>query len=218
MRQFWNSMSDAQATVIGAGLTIFAAIVGVVLGAALFGNRVRSLKDALEQTEKDVSDFKTSVNQQLADIEPQIAAVLTLVQKLRTTAQETEIPELAPITNEQAPATRENLKAVWHEIRDKIEEIASAPEIHGRTRAAFSRIARYSYDDIILQLQHRNLLGDHTEKFQEASKMWQNFQRRPENPNQIQFDRMQAIRDIVKNYYPNFEQQKAPPTLTGLIE
>ena len=70
MLEFWNNLTDGQGAVIAACLTIVAAMVGVVFGSILFGGKVRSLETALEQTEAKVSEFRKSVEAQMADVEP----------------------------------------------------------------------------------------------------------------------------------------------------
>lgn len=197
MRTIWLSMNDAQATVIAACLTIIAALIGVLLGSMLFGNRVRNLKTALQKTEDEVKAFGSRIEEQLKDVEPQIAAVLKIVRELRTEAEDLPQSEEAPETHEAAVVTRDNLKAVWHEVRDKIESIASDAAIGGRTRAKYSRFPRYSYEDLIRSMSQDGNLNGHAGLFLEANSIWQNYQRRPALPTQVEFNRLQQIRDEV---------------------
>lgn len=59
---FWNTVSEPQATIIAAALTIIAATVGVVLGSWLFGGRVKDLKGALDHSDQLLQDHKAQVD------------------------------------------------------------------------------------------------------------------------------------------------------------
>lgn len=197
MLEVWNNLSDGQGAVLAALLTIVAALVGVIFGSILFGGKVRSLETALQKTEDNVIKFRESVENQMADVEPQIGAVLAIVRDLQNATEELSSEQEAPATAEHAAPTRENLKAVWHQIRDKIEETASSPLIGGRTRAKYGRIPRYSYEELIRSISRDGYLGTYEAALLEANSIWQNYQRRPENPPQNVFDRLQELRDQI---------------------
>lgn len=133
----------------------------------------------------------------MADVEPQIATVLKIVGDLRNAAEELTPEEKAPATVDFAAPNRENLKAVWHQIRDKIEDTASSPKIDGRTRAKYVRIPRYSYEYLIRSMSQDGHLGTYEAALLEANHIWQTYQRRPENPSQAVFDRLQELRDQI---------------------
>lgn len=201
MEHIWSEVTQPQATIIAAFLTIVAAVLGVLLGSWLFGGRVKSLQSALDKTEAEVGRFKERVDEQLKDLEPQIAAVLKIVREIKIEAQDIAPEEVAPTTAERALPTRKNLKAVWHQIRDKIEQIASDQNIDGRTRARYSRYARYTYEYLIEALASDRHLNGFKPLFLEANSIWQNYQRRPNDPTLDEFNRLQAIRDQVLAFH-----------------
>jgi hypothetical protein len=184
-----------------------------VFGSILFGGKVRSLETALKETEEKVTKFRESVEKQMADVEPQIGAVLAIVRELQNATEELNMGQDAPKTNEHAAPTRDNLKAVWYEIRDKIEATASSSRIGGRTRAKYGRIARYSYEDLIRSMSRDGHVAGYENAMLEANNIWQTYQRRPENPSQEVFDRLQALRDQIAtaNLPSNGEASVAAP-------
>lgn len=193
--EYWNSVTDAQATIIAALLTILAAVLGVLLGAWLFGGRVKSLESALKKTEDRVAEFRKKVEDQLSAIEPQVGSLLKLAQEVRASVDDLDNSQPVPEPDAAAPATRANLKVVWQEIRDVIDSIASDQDVDGRTRARFARIERYSYEDLINALAEKELLGEHRGDFLRANAIWQNYQRRPDDPRQAEFDEIRELRD-----------------------
>ena len=78
----WSTLTDAQATIIAGGMTIAAAVIGVLLGNLLFSGKVTSIQDAID-TSKDRVDghllkFEETLNQireKSADLDLVLAAV-----------------------------------------------------------------------------------------------------------------------------------------------
>ena len=195
--EVWNNLTDGQGAVVAAILTIVAAVIGVIFGSILFGGKVRSLETALNATEENVRKFRETVERQMSDVEPQIATVLALVRDLQNTAEEVSIGRAAPQTMDAMAPTRDNLKAVWHEIRDKIEKTASSSQIGGRTRAKYGRFSRYSYEDLIKSMSRDGYVAGYEGAMLEANSIWQDYQRRSDTPSPEDFHRLQKLRDQI---------------------
>src|SRR6478752_5499836 len=87
---FWANVTDAQATIISAGLTVLAAIVGVALGWWLFSGRVKDLQGALEQSDAlllrhkaEVEDTLHAIATRLGVIDTQFAGIQEALGQLR---------------------------------------------------------------------------------------------------------------------------------------
>ena len=60
--QIWTSLTEAQATIVNGGLTVFAAGFGVLLGWYLFGGKVKNITDAIETSKHLVDDHLGGVD------------------------------------------------------------------------------------------------------------------------------------------------------------
>jgi hypothetical protein len=212
----WNGMTEAQGTVIAAFLTIAAAVVGVLLGAWLFGGRVKSLEEAVQQTERLLQAHKAEVEATLGGLRrtltetaqgiDQLEATLAELRQTLTTTVEgigqlrgavSEIPTSGvPVPEEQAGewVRWEQLRDDWNSVRDELERRAADPVIDGRTRAKYGRIDRRKYYELIDALDaDRNLAGQ-GRYFRQANELWQQFKNGRRIPSQAVLAQMRELK------------------------
>lgn len=193
MIEFWSEMTEAQATVLAAGLTVVAAIVGVMLGYVLFGGKVATLQQAVKESEDAIEGFRATVDANLRDVAPQMEALMDVVGQLRREVQENAGGDSGEELPADAAPTRDNLKQVWHDVRDVIDDTASDRVIDGRTRARYARIPRYSYRELIDTLDSDGRIAGHAHQMRRANEIWQNYQRRPEQPSLEEFAELRRL-------------------------
>ncbi|MHA6687710.1 hypothetical protein [Mesorhizobium sp. A556] len=197
----WASVTEPQAIIISAVLTIVAAVVGVLLGAKLFGNRVRDLNTALAASNKLVVDHKTKVDTSLADIRSTLLNFESLLSattsnlgilkgSLEDIADKTEVKGDTPAKE----ATREQLRDDWDAIRGQIETLAAAQTIDGRTRARYARMDRRKYADLVETLAREKQLGDRPEDFEKAAAIWAKYRNGRSQPSKSDVATMADLR------------------------
>ncbi|WP_156382233.1 MULTISPECIES: hypothetical protein [unclassified Aureimonas] len=187
MTEIWNGISEAQATIIAALITVLAAVVGVWLGSVLFAGRVRSLEDAIEKAEALLQAHQSSVDAKLIAIaarfesfDAMVSAMLQQVNTLGSAFNDLEASrtaaqlQLDPQTTEEIDS-RESLKSNWIKIRDRVEEIASSPDIDGRRRARYGRIDRRMFYNLLDALTHDGYLGRDGDEYHEALELWHRY-------------------------------------------
>lgn len=204
----WQNLTEAQATIIAACITVLAAIVGVSLGARLFGNRVRDLQSALDTSATLVNDHASKVENALESIRSRLESVET---QARTTTESLgqvrgSIGDLSAsttnATSDVALDARETLKTAWDGIRDTLESIAVDPNIDGRTRAKYARIDRRNYHWLVDSLDWDGMLGSAGDKFREAVDIWHKYRPNKKAPTEGDVSRAVALRDQLKPLAP----------------
>lgn len=177
--EFWNSLTDAQATVLASLITITAALLGVVLGSVLFGGRVNTLERSLSRAEELLEKHRIAVTATLADIQQKLitldeqaaANISTSNQILGNVIELPESGQVDGTTEEQRDQSAE-LRAKWNAVRDELESEAANLEIDGRTRAKYSRIDRRSYPDLIAAMKADGLLRGTADLYSRAVAIW----------------------------------------------
>lgn len=187
-------MTEAQATVIAAALTIMAAVIGVWLGARLFGGRVKSLEEAVQHTEIILTAHKDQVEVTLKELRQTLTTTVEGIGQLRGAVS--DIPTAATVAQNEGGdwAGWERMRDDWSEIRDELERIAADPTIDGRTRAKYGRIDRRQYWRLIEALDGDRLLGALGQGFAEANTLWQRYKSGRRIPDQAATREMEELR------------------------
>lgn len=190
---FWTTLTEAQATVIAAVLTIVAAILGVLLGSWLFGGRVKDLESGVSAAKTILETHKAEVEQTLSEIRSEMASLLETFGQVRGT--------LADQTSEQddvpPPPAWEDIRSAWEAVRDQLERLAVNPSIDGRTRAKYARIDRRSYYDLIDSMANDdNIAGDPAD-FREAYTLWMRYRNNRRDIAPGDLNELRNIRDRV---------------------
>lgn len=211
MYHAWQAMTEAQGLVINGLLTLLAAIGGVLLGATMFGGRVRDLKSAIAESQAAVNshianmdDTLKVVKEKAHNLDGLLGALSSQVGRIEANQAEAEqglFDEDAADQNEIEDAgapTREAIFALWHQARDRLEALANNPEIDGRTRAKYFRIDRRSYDPFISALQRDEILTEAAaDAARAAYKLRNGFRRRQSPPTVEEYARMRALVDAI---------------------
>jgi hypothetical protein len=137
------------------------------------------------------------MEQTLTSLDLQAASTLEGIGKIRSSQNdEQSLPE-----KEILPQGQSDLKQVlgddWAAIRDKLEELAADPETDGRTRAAYARIDRRNYNDLISAMSKTNPGWPEWKSFREAADLWYRYRPRKNSLSPADLQAMSAIRKRV---------------------
>ena len=214
MVEFWSELTDAQASLLSTALLILAGGIGVLLSSTLFGGKVKNLETALKATEDRINSalgesankveaLNNQLNEKLSSVDVQFSAALEALAQLRNSL--TNIQESA---EEQADTLRSQLKTHWYAIQTALEEIASDPKIHGKTRARYSKIPRYDMGVLLKTLVDDRNIDDRANDFKEAIHLW--TWHRNGKPPLPQGD-VEKMRDLAMKLVPSYR----PPATSG---
>lgn len=195
MGQIWLNITEGQATVVAALLTIIAAIAGVWLGAKLFEGKVKNLQEAIDASETRIRDYVEKVDLTLGSAMEGIAQLRGDVGELRSPGEE-KAEKLGDL-----PAW-EKLRDDWNAIRDELEKRAADPEIDGRTRAKYARIDRRKYYDLIDWLEWDENLGADASEFKTAHGIWQQYRSGRKIPDAATLQLMHGLRQRLARSAP----------------
>ena len=174
---WWATLSDAQATILAAIITILGAAGGVLLGWKLFSGRVTNFESAMEAVEVRLVSTLGSLSERIGALEEEASANTASLGSLRADAGEQLAATNLPEETAEEVNWREVIKADWIVVRDRLESIAADPLIDGRTRAKYARLARRNYAELINSLAGDGRLGPFAQAFADANALWQQFQR-----------------------------------------
>jgi len=182
---YWlTTLSQPQATLGSSAITVVGALVAVLLGWKLFSAKVRDMRSALSETDALLKAHQSSVEKTLGSIQEKIGGLAASTGQLRAEVSDSQAAGVAeeqetshdagnlPDPNDTEVGDFENLVENWVRIRDHLENIASDPDIDGRTAAKYSRIDRRRYLDLVASLNNDRQLGEKGELFLEAANIW----------------------------------------------
>lgn len=209
----WTTITEGQGAVLNGLLTLISAVAGVLLGAVLFGNRVRDIETAIERSKETVElhftkteDTLAKVRDMAAELEAVVAALPAQLNRLEIAVEQqgdTSLDDASGIDLTDDPSTdeldpRANIRRDWARIRDHLEALATDPKIDGRTRAKYMRIDRRSYGDFIEALEHDDTItGSAARLAREAYSLRNSFKRRHAPPTTDELTRMQSLADQI---------------------
>jgi len=210
LENYWTSLTEAQASLLSTLVIVLAGGLGVLLSAVLFGGRVKNLEDALAKTEGElakvlqsssdrVDAFNAQLTEKLATVDEQFSATLDALGQLRN-----GVASLQDEAEKNADSLRDQLSAHWYAIASSLEEIASNPKIHGRTRARYSKIPRRTLNELHgTLLAEGQIPADKASEFKSALDLWSWHRNGKPTLTQQEVDRMKewAIR-LAPNYRP----------------
>lgn len=217
--EFWAAVTPPQATIISGGLTLLAAVGGIILGWWLFSGRVKDLKGALDASDKLLASHSASVATALTDITERVANITERVTGLDTqftttleslgqlrgnvsdlqsvAASTAETTGASPAVPRDPPVTSEKLRDDWDAIRDRLEQRAANPAVDGRRRAKYARIDRRRYLDLIDALAEDDALGHEATDYREATKVWQKYRNGRSSPIPEDAAKMSNLRQLL---------------------
>ena len=195
--------SPGQGSALSGFFTATGAIGAIVLAQHFFKSRITNLQGAIEKTELVVQQFQASMAEKLAAIDRDVGSLNQALSGVQTAVSQTQaaIHENSQIDDEEAPVAqqgnasfKEKLSQTWHELIEHIEQVASSPNIDGRTRAKYARIDRRSYYDLFGSLSDDGRLNGLQPQADEAAQLWYANRRRNVVPSE-DVDRMTQLRD-----------------------
>ena len=204
LEDYWINLTEAQASLLSTAVLIVAGGFGVILGAMLFGGRVKNLKSALEASNEVIQKHQDEAKAQLKVMEEQMSATLGAVSQLRSSVFDLRTDVEDKVTDE-AGKMRQAFKNHWYAIRDELQRRAANPNIHGRTRA---RYASYSNNEIaaLIEVMQKDgfLQSSQANAFNDAHGLW--TWHRNGKPNMTQAD-VQKMRELAIDLVPNYRSE-----------
>ena len=192
--------------IVSGGLTLLAAVFGVVIGWWLFSGRVKDLKGALDESDRLLTAHRTSVEKALIDINEKVTGIneqfTTTVESLGQLRGKVSDLESASSSIDEAPITEraanpKDLRDDWEAIRDQLEQRAADPSVDGRTRARYARIDRRGYLDLIDALNNDRALGVEAPSYREANIIWQKYRNGRRSPTIDDARKMSSLRQML---------------------
>ncbi len=196
----WDSvaqLTDAQASLLSTLIIVVAGGIGIVLGSWLYGNRVRDLKSALEESRGAVEGHHRALVEKLSIMDSQISATMEAMAQLRS-----GVSDLRDEADEQGNDLRKQLKRHWYAIRDEIQKVAANPNIHGRTRSRYAGFTNNQIDELLNALAADHNLDGRERDFREGSRLW--TWHRNGRP-QLTAEDVKAMRDIAMRSVPGYQ-------------
>ncbi|WP_148292637.1 hypothetical protein [Paracoccus aminophilus] len=203
---FWTNLSEAQGALLNGILTILAAGGGVLLGAKLFGGKVANIQSAIDASKRAVDGHVDNMDHALKLMKEKtealsevLAGLSSQVGRIESNQIESERPDediagAGPEASESESYTKDDISELWSGARDHLEEIASSPEIDGRTRAKYTRIDRRSYERLIDALSHDGFITNGVaDAARQASAMSRSFRRREAPPTRSEIEEMKVL-------------------------
>jgi len=211
----WQTLTAPQATIIASIIAVIGAIFGLLLGWWLLNGRVRDLKTAIDHAGTIIETHRANVDRTLRLVEEQISGLRSTVSELESkivtvgTLLQPIVEGVGKIqgsvsdlqsSNDQEvdvggqPNPQQTLREDWVSIRDKLEEMANDPAVDGRTRAAYARIDRRSYADLINAISKGNGNKPEMAKFREAVALWHKYRTGRSTPPRDDVEKMKKIR------------------------
>ncbi|HUN39076.1 MAG TPA: hypothetical protein VMU81_02170 [Acetobacteraceae bacterium] len=203
----WANLTQAQGTVIGAVITMTAAVGGVILGWLLFSGRVKSLEEALKVSEASVQnhlqDSESRLQEHLrlrqaafdeyASVQKETLSSL-MRQLTQVSGSVADIPTSAssPVSPNQQE-DRDSLRADWTRIRDHLDTIADDAKIDGRTRAKYARVDRRQYGELVTAMDNDHNLDADAALYREAIDLWHKFRNGRSTPSKPEVQKMQEL-------------------------
>jgi hypothetical protein len=124
---YWNTMTDAQASIISQLIFFLAVAWGSLLVPLLFSGQLRSLREAADEAQRTYDGIKRQLEESIADSKRQFSSISRYQQMaLGYFASEGVFSEL---DDEQKKAFVEN---AWHTVEPKVS--AGLKRLHGKTR------------------------------------------------------------------------------------
>lgn len=200
---WWQNLSEAQATVISGILTCLAALGGVLLAWRLFSAKVKDLTGALEESQLLLNDHRDAVattlakiGNQLTAVDAQVSSTLESVGRIGATVGDLDSAQSAPEATARELDRRDQLRTLWFEIRDHLEALAARADIDGRTRAKYGRIDRRSYGSLIDAMEWDGNLPSGA-SFRNAVALWHRFRNGRNTPTAQEVTAMDYLRSQI---------------------
>lgn len=198
MPQWLINLTQPQATLASGAMTFLGALFAVLLGWWLFNGRVNDMKSALDATERLLANHQSNVRDSLVGIEDKLSTLTASAAQLRADvsdrqAIDEEAPDEADAPVNTVALTFDTFASNWRRIRDRLEQIASAKSIDGRTAAKYARIDRRNYSDLVAALNKDQSLDGKADQFLEAAQLWASHRSRRREPSEEDAQRMIAL-------------------------
>jgi hypothetical protein len=180
-------VSAGQGSALSGFFTALGAILAVVTASTLLSGKVKTIKEAIDETEKHVEDAVANVLSSVKALEEQIGGLSTGLGRVQSDvagladsaddaagmahSSDDTVDEVANLNQSDRPELRD----AWLRIRSELERRANADGLDGRTKASFWRIDRRNYDDLIDKIadaRNSPISPEEKSQFKDALTIW----------------------------------------------
>ena len=183
---WWQHLTEGQATLISGALTLFSGILVAFVGPFILGREFKTLNKSAEQAQSAAQ----SVGDALGKLKEDIGKARSELSNLKKGQDELLIANW-----------KEKLRNLWSEIQGEVDRDAESPKVAADRREFYGKIDRRKYIELIDALRHDGILtGQKADDIARAQNLWQaNRSKIKAAISEQDIQEMQIIRDrIVK--------------------
>jgi hypothetical protein len=224
----FESLTAPQAEVISSATTLLSALLVAIVapltfhlltrgGVKGFNEAVGDLKIAADRakTQSDTIGGSMGTIASVSARVNELGVLLASVQEALANTQNTLLEGERTLPDGEI---RESLRALWRTLQERVEQAASNPKIHGRTRARYARMDRRSYLNLIETLLDDGNLAGEREVWREAYGIWASAKNRTK-VGEDELSRMRvleaALRDVIPMDGAEGDQEVATATTSA---
>ena len=153
-----------------------------------------------------VQDRMEALDVQIGALERSLASVQNVLNDFIDDTKTEEIPKDPDVMVGEdmaaAAVKRNKMRDLWNDIRAYVEDIASAPQIDGRTRAKYSRIDRRNYGRLLDALKEDFPDRRDWQSIIEAYGIWSRYRANRASVIPLDIDRMATLKAQILNQEP----------------
>lgn len=197
-----GELTEPWAILLSGVSTLVAALIVAIVGPWLLSGKFENLDDAAQKAREAAE----KVRDRLSELEAELggyARALANVQNTLTDAAEdrkaaeAEEHQAGAAAADVAPPLREQLRELWTEVRSKVEDMASSPQIDGKTKAKYARIDRRSYRRLLEAMREDGALGAEPQTYFDALDLWSRYRANRAEATQQDLNAMRALRNTI---------------------
>lgn len=203
MFEWWDTLKDPQATILASVITVFAAVIGVLLGSVFFGNRVKNLDSAIDKAiaaSEKLNEVLLEQQAKLEDLSNRQQEVLSVVASVRSTQETFAFNEARGAEENDDTSLRERFIGAWTPISNAIDDAANSKGLPKPIKKKYANLGRYDWRLVVSAMaEDGNLLHPVSTVASEASTLWETWKRRSANVPEQAVAQMEGYRDALIN-------------------
>jgi uncharacterized protein (UPF0333 family) len=176
-------LTPGQGSALSGLFTSLGAILAIIIAGKYLSGKVKTLSEALDRSKAMMETHSDYVRETLSKVTDEVNVLKDAMSSLgeqsariesnTIESSATQIPESVEKHNVVA---WEEIRSAWFEARDRLESIANSENLDGRRRAAYGRIDRRSYYDLIERMERENELTVYEAGlFRSAVEIWHKY-------------------------------------------
>lgn len=179
----WFVVSPGQGSALSGFFTAVGAVTGIIIAGKLLAGKVKTLSEALDESKRLLGEHSVAVTSTLKEITEEVNVLKDAVggvgeqaSRIESNVVDAEAIRQPEALEQDEVANWELVKSLWQDARDKLEEAANSDQLDGRRRAAYSRIDRRTYNELIDRMQRDGELSQQRARlFRDALAIWYRY-------------------------------------------